>query len=249
MTTADRETAVSVVMIFRDAIAFFDEAIRSVLSQRHPVELLLCDDGSTDGSTELARDWAAREPSRIRYFEHPGHAHRGMSATRNLGIRAATGRFIAFLDADDVWEPDHVSHEVELLLRHPGAGLVCGQALEWHSWAADHRPDVWTPLPWPPGTVVPAPRMLSATLRRGAYRTPTCSLLVRRELLHAVAGSVESFTAMFEDQALLAKLHLTSPTVISGTRTARYRQHPGSTVARAVRRGTYYPGALNRTRE
>jgi len=91
--------------------------------------------------------------------------------------------------------------------------------------------------------------MLSATLRRGAYRTPTCSLLIRRELLDEVAGADESFTTMFEDQALLAKLHTTASTVISGTTTARYRQHPGSTVARAVHDRTYVPGGLSRTRE
>jgi SAM-dependent methyltransferase len=236
-------------MIFRDAATFFDEAIRSVLAQTQPVELLLCDDGSSDGSTQIARGWAERAPQRVRYLDHPEHSHRGMSATRNLGIRAASGALIAFLDADDVWDPGHLAHEVDLLLRHPGAGLVCGRALEWHSWNDQDATDVWSPLSWPPGTVVPPPRMLSATLRRGAYRTPTCSLLIRRELLEAVSGADERFTAMFEDQALLAKLHTTAPTVISGTRTARYRQHPGSTVARAVRSGSYFPGAPSRTRE
>ena len=249
MSSDGRKSLVSVVMIFRDAVTFFDEAIESVLGQTQPVELLLCDDGSSDGSSEIARGWAQRVPQRVRYLEHPDHAHRGMSATRNLGIRAASGRFIAFLDADDLWEPDHLAHEVDLLSGHPEAGFVCGRALEWHSWSDAAKADAWTPLPWPPGTVVAPPRMLSATLRRGAYRTPTCSLLIRRELLDAVAGADERFTAMFEDQALLAKLHTTAPAVISGTRTARYRQHAGSSVAQAVRSGAYRPGAPSRTRE
>jgi glycosyltransferase involved in cell wall biosynthesis len=249
VSTTDRDRLVSVVMIFRNALEFFDEAIRSVLAQTQRVELLLCDDGSGDGSTEFARKWATREPGRVKYLDHPGHAHRGMSATRNLGIRAATGDFIAFLDADDVWAPNHLSHEVSILERHPDAGMVCGQALEWHSWTEDREADVWTPLPWPPGTVVPVPHMLTATLRRGDFRTPTCSLLVRRDLLRSVAGAEERFTAMFEDQALLAKLHTTAPAVISGTRTAYYRQHSQSSVARAVRAGTYRRGAPSRSRE
>jgi glycosyltransferase involved in cell wall biosynthesis/SAM-dependent methyltransferase len=240
---------VSVVMIFQDAVEFFDEAVTSVLAQDHELELLLCDDGSGPVSTAIARGWAAREPGRVRYLEHPGHAHRGMSATRNLGIRAARGDLVAFLDADDVWLPGHVAHEVALLRDHPEAGLVCGQAMEWHSWRPGAGGDEWTPLPWPPGTVVAAPRMLTATLRRGAFRTPTCSLLVRRRLLEEVGGAADEFPGMFEDQALLALLHSAAPSVVSGTRTALYRRHPASTTARAVRNGSYHPWTPNRSME
>ncbi|MCZ2830867.1 glycosyltransferase [Modestobacter sp. VKM Ac-2986] len=240
---------VSVVMIFRDAVEFFDEAIRSVLAQDHPLELLLCDDGSGPESTAIARDWAAREPARVRYLDHPGHGHQGMSSTRNLGIRAARGDLVAFLDADDVWLPGHVAHEVALLRAHPDAGLVCGQAMEWHSWRPGATGDEWTPLPWPPGTVVAVPRMLTATLRRGAHRTPTCSLMVRRSLLTEVGGAADEFPGMFEDQALLAALHTAAPAVVSGTRTALYRRHAASTTARAVRDLSYHPWTPNPSME
>src|SRR3954447_218586 len=128
------EALVSVIMIFSDAEEFFEEAIASVVAQTHSsIELLLCDDGSTDGSTATAREWARNHPA-VRYLEHPGHAHHGMSSTRNLGIAAARGHLVAFLDADDVWDSDHLDHEVSLLQSHPEAGLVCGQAVDWHSW-------------------------------------------------------------------------------------------------------------------
>jgi hypothetical protein len=91
--------------------------------------------------------------------------------------------------------------------------------------------------------------MLTAILLRGAYCTPVCSLLVRRELLERVGGVEERFTNLFEDQALLAKLHLAASSVVSGTRTAKYRRHPASTTARAIRSGEYDPGAPNRSRE
>jgi len=250
MTSSQSRPLVSVVMIFHDALPYFEEAIRSVVDQTFPCELLLCDDGSSDGSTAVARDWSARDPERIRYLEHPGHENRGMSATRNLGIAAAQGEFVAFLDADDLWEPQHLADDVDLLERHPEAGMVCGQALVWHSWRPDAPPaDSWTPLPWPPNTVVPAPRMLSAILWRGSYCTPTCNLLVRRDVLRQVAGAEEQFTALFEDQALLAKLHVTAAAVISGSRTARYRQHEASATARAARVGTYAPARPNASQE
>ncbi|SEQ05546.1 glycosyltransferase [Microlunatus flavus] len=243
-------TLVSVVMIFRDAERFFDAAIDSVLAQTHPaLELLLCDDGSTDASTATARRRADAEPARVRYLDHPGHAHRGMSATRNLGIAAARGEVVAFLDADDVWDPGHLAHEVALLADHPEASFVCGRALDWYSWKDADAEDRWSPLPWPPGTSVPPPRMLSAVLRRGAYSTPTCSLLVRRDVLHEVGGGDDAFTALFEDQVLLAKLYLTQTCVISGTRTARYRRHDWSSTAVAQREGTYDPGGPSSSHE
>ena len=236
------DTLVSVVMIFRDAERFIEEAIDSVLAQTHPsLELLLCDDGSTDGSTAIAQATAAAHPH-VRYLQHPGHCHLGMSSTRNLGLASARGDLVAFLDADDVWEKEHLEHDVALLSRHPEAGLACGQAVEWHSWNDSGADDVIPGLPWPPGAVVPPPRMLTALLRRGDFRTPTCNLLVRKHVLDAVGGSEPKFRDLYEDQVLLAKLHLAYPCVISGTRTARYRKHAGSSTARALRAGTYSPG-------
>ena len=240
----------SVVMIFRDAERWFDEAIDSVLAQTHPsLELLLCDDGSTDTSTATARRRAAEDPARVSYLEHPGHAHRGMSSTRNLGIAAARGEVVAFLDADDVWEPGHLAHEVALLAAHPDVAYVCGRALDWHSWADPSAEDRWSRLPWSPGTVVPPPRMLSAVLRSGAYTTPTCSLLARRDVLIEVGGGEDAFTGLFEDQVLLAKLYLTCSCLISGSRTARYRRHPGSSTAVAQREGTYDPAGPSSSHE
>src|SRR5215475_5728613 len=95
---------VSVVIIFLNAECFIQEAIESVFAQAYPAwELLLVDDGSSDASTTIAQRYAEQHRHQVRCLEHPGHANRGMSASRNLGIRNARGPYIAFLDADDVW--------------------------------------------------------------------------------------------------------------------------------------------------
>ncbi|MBA2318870.1 MAG: glycosyltransferase family 2 protein [Euzebyales bacterium] len=102
--------AVSVVLIFYNDERFLPEAIESVLGQTYrDFELILADDGSTDGSTALARSYAQADPERVRYVEHPGHANHGISAARNLGIADVRGRFVAFLDSDDVWEPEKLA--------------------------------------------------------------------------------------------------------------------------------------------
>src|SRR5215218_5812117 len=95
------ESLVSVIIIFLDAERFIEEAIESVFAQTYDDwELLLVDDGSTDGDTRIALEYAEQNPGRVRYLQHPGHQNRGMSASRNLGIGSARGEYIAFLDAD-----------------------------------------------------------------------------------------------------------------------------------------------------
>src|SRR4051794_30780838 len=107
-------SCVSVIMIFLNCERFIDDAIRSVRSQRHVAwELLLVDDGSSDGSTEIARRHSAQDPARIRYLQHPGHQNMGMSASRNLGLRFAKGNYVAFLDADDLWGPNQLGQQVK----------------------------------------------------------------------------------------------------------------------------------------
>ena len=97
---------VSVVTIFFNGERFLADAIESVLAQRFDRwELLLVDDGSTDGSTAIARGYASAHPDRIRYLEHDQHANLGMSPSRNVGIRASSAPYVAFIDADDVWLP------------------------------------------------------------------------------------------------------------------------------------------------
>jgi hypothetical protein len=64
-------------------------------------ELLLVDDGSEDQGTSIAREYASQFGPKIRYLEHDHNDHRGTSASRNIGLRAASGTFIAFLDADE----------------------------------------------------------------------------------------------------------------------------------------------------
>src|SRR5688572_13258936 len=88
---------VTAITIFLNAERFFEEAIKSVFDQTYDQwELLLVDDGSTDGSTQIARWYAEGFPGKVRLLEHPGHENRGMSASRNLGLEHARGEYVAF---------------------------------------------------------------------------------------------------------------------------------------------------------
>src|SRR5215207_10509527 len=131
---------VSCIIIFLNAERFMREAIESVFAQTYDNwELLLVDDGSTDGSTHMALRYAERHSGKVRYLEHLGHQNRGMSASRNLGLSHAKGEYIGFLDADDVWLPHKLQQQVQILNSHPEAGMVYGTWQYWYSWTG--RPE------------------------------------------------------------------------------------------------------------
>jgi glycosyltransferase involved in cell wall biosynthesis len=242
---------VSVVVIFLNAEKFIGEAIESVYAQSYENwELLLVDDGSTDGSTDIALRYAERRPEKVRYLEHDNHQNRGMSATRNLGIRHARGRYIALLDADDVWLPDKLKQQVAILDEEAEAALVYGASEYWRSWTGnpqDSQSDSTPPLGIAPGTLVRPPTLLIRSLDATA-RTPCPSdWLVRREVVQRVGGFEEHFRGayqLYEDQAFLAKVYLTVPVFVAGMCWDKYRQHPDSCVSVVKKTGHKYSAGL-----
>lgn len=109
---------ISVIIPTWNRGALLERAIRSVLAQRHPCsELLVVDDGSTDGTAAVVDQLASGEPSApIRLLQQE---NRGASAARNTGIRAAQGALIAFLDSDDWWQPDKLGRQFQAMQDHP----------------------------------------------------------------------------------------------------------------------------------
>ncbi|MDZ7362471.1 MAG: glycosyltransferase [candidate division KSB1 bacterium] len=104
---------VSVIIPTFNRADFLREAIDSVLAQTEKdFELIVVDDGSTDHTKEMLAAYG--EP--IHYLFQP---NAGASAARNRGIRRARGRFIAFLDSDDLWQPKKLSRQIEWMAAHP----------------------------------------------------------------------------------------------------------------------------------
>ncbi|WP_176450124.1 glycosyltransferase family 2 protein [Geodermatophilus saharensis] len=221
------------VVPFKDAAPFLDAAVHSVLAQNWTaLDVVLVDDGGTDGSEAIARDLEGAHPRRVRVVTHEGRVNRGIGPSRALGIREARGPLVAFLDADDVWEPTHVADYVRLLRENPVADMVCGRVWAWRSWADPHLEDRLSQLAFAPGAVVAGPRLLAAVLRNGYYATTPCSLVVRR---HAVLGCLEhleAFPGMYEDQVMNSWMQLRSVAVMTGGTSAWYRQHDASFSAR-----------------
>lgn len=117
--------AVSVVIPARNAARFLAAALASVRAQTRPVaEILVVDDGSTDATARIAEELGARvvcQPAA------------GAAVARNRGATEATGDWLAFLDADDLWTPEKTARQLAWLEAHPGVPLVFGHGMNFVS--------------------------------------------------------------------------------------------------------------------
>ena len=115
--------AVSIILPVYNRKHLIMRAVRSVEAQTFADwELLIIDDGSTDGLEHLILPHVNEKP-RWRYMKH---SNRGLAASRNIGIHAALGGFVTFLDSDDEYKPDHLQKRVDFFRRHPRVDFIHG---------------------------------------------------------------------------------------------------------------------------
>ena len=229
---------VSVIIIFFNAEQFLAQAVKSVLNQTYAHwELLLVDDGSRDGSRAIADRYAASYPEKVRVLAHAGNQNRGKGATRNLGIRHATGKYLAFLDADDLWLKNKLEEQAAILEKYPRVGMLYGETLYWYSWTGDPQDrgqDFIPALRVPLDTPIEPPCLLPLYLRGKAAVPCTCSIVLKRSIVERVGGFEETFTGIaniYEDQAFYAKIVLHSAVVVIARCWDLYRQHPQASTA------------------
>lgn len=111
---------VSVIVPVYNRAHLVSETIESILAQTwDPLEIILINDGSTDESLAILRDYERRFPEKIRVCDQP---NQGQIVARNNGIKASKGDYIAFLDSDDLWVEDKLERQMPLF--EEGVGLV-----------------------------------------------------------------------------------------------------------------------------
>lgn len=156
---------VSVMMVVFNGGPYLREAIDSVLAQSYePVELIVVDDGSDDGSGQVAQSYLPR----LRYVFQD---RAGIGAARNRAVELATGEYLTFLDADDRFVPDALARQVDVLQSDPELDMVFAHVTEFVSPDLDEveRANLRTPASRIPG------------------RLPT-TMLCRREAFLRVGG-------------------------------------------------------------
>jgi glycosyltransferase involved in cell wall biosynthesis len=164
--------------------ATIEAALASVSGQTAPASsVVVVDDGSTDGTASRASAVSGIQVTQL--------AHSGVVArSRNVAVEQATTEYVAFLDADDQWAPNHLEWSQEMLAPHM-AGLACGNALRRLGSGTDARPFFAHLKPTSPYLSSPTPHPVPL---RDLIRTRpivTSSVVVRRSLLLAAGGFPE----------------------------------------------------------
>jgi glycosyltransferase involved in cell wall biosynthesis len=121
------KSLISVIIPVYNGEKYLAEAVESVLAQTYrPIEVIILDDGSTDGSRKIAQRF--ERPVRYSF-----KSHQGPGAARNHGITMARGSFCAFLDADDLWVEDKLTRQIAVFGDKPHIDMVFGYAKLFHS--------------------------------------------------------------------------------------------------------------------
>lgn len=199
---------ISVIMPCFNAEKYLHDAISSVFAQTYQdVELVVVDDGSTDRSRDILRCYG----DRILLIEE---SNKGPYPARNRGIEASSGEFIAFLDADDYWEPDCL-HELHEALRDNDAALAyCG----WQNVGTTHkRGEPYIPPDYELGDK-------AEQFLRSASPWPIHAALTRRAVLEEVGGFDERWATCM-DYDLWLRIGLRYPIKRVPRVLAYYRHH------------------------
>lgn len=235
---------ISVIMPFYNVAPYFKEAIESVLHQTYAHwELLLADDGSTDGSKEIALEYEKEYPGKIIYLCHPENKHIGTIATRMLAIEQAKGSYLAFLDADDCWIKGKLAYQADIIRRFPEAGMICGATKYWYSWSDPKKKDEIIKVGSPQDKLILPPAAATILYPLGKGAAPClCSIVLKKETAMKYRDLGVSFSGkyqLYEDQAFLIKVYLSTPVFVSSEALDLYRQRSDSNMHSLTDAGYY----------
>lgn len=219
---------VSVVIPCHNAAPFLAETLGSVAAQTQPVdEVVLVDDGSTDGSAEIAHAASQSTGLPLRVIRQP---NLGVSAARNAAIAATSGDLIALLDADDLWHPAKIEKQVEYMRRHPDVGTVVTSVAKFTEGTEDTLPflRVDDAMLW---AATPADFLVQTWVNQSAA-------MVRGALLRATP--YPTHTGDSEDMVHAVELRLAAPIGAVPETLAYYRHH----AAQATQRSDHYIRSL-----
>lgn len=238
------EPQVSVITPFLNGAGWLKEAVESVLAQTYTNwELILINDGSKEEATSVAIDYAERFPGKIICLEHEGKKNRGVTASRNLGIKNSTGSLIAFLDSDDCWLADKLRVQVEKFQQYPETGMLCEASKYWFSWEKPGQTDIVIKVGASEGYYEP-PKLVYILypLGKGAAPCPSGMIMTRDAFIRS-GGFEEGFIGanqVYEDQAFLFKIYLKENVYLSEAVNNLYRQRAGSLMESIGQRKQYF---------
>ncbi len=206
---------VSICIPAYNAEKYLPAALESVRCQTFTDwELIVTEDGSRDGTEQIVNEFAARVPQPVRYLRN--EINQGLPATRNSGISASRSDLIALLDADDIWEPDHLQVTIERITS-TGADLAHGGSVLFDS---DTGREIEVRAP-SAETIAAFP----LSLFEGDYIIQPSSAVMRKSLWERSGGFDPSFRYVEDREMWLRCARVGGRFVYTGKNTCRYRKH------------------------
>lgn len=100
-------------------------SLKSVRDQDYAnIEMIVVDDGSTDDSDKVLESFSNSMPGRLKVLKHPGGERRGIAASYKLGLEHCSGKYVAFLEQDDIWQANKISKQIRVFEEYPEVGVV-----------------------------------------------------------------------------------------------------------------------------
>ena len=172
---------ISVIMPAYNSEKYVEDAINSVQKQTfQDWELILIDDGSTDGTADIVKKMQVTD-NRIVYIYQQ---NKRLGAARNTGFRAAKGDWIAFLDSDDLWTDDKLEKQLEISKQHPEVDVIFTDGYIFFS----HEPEKLLPYPTIAGKFQPNEMY---KLEFSANHIPVLSVMAKKELINNIGFQEE----------------------------------------------------------
>jgi glycosyltransferase involved in cell wall biosynthesis len=195
---------VSIILPVFNGDRYLAEAIESVLAQSFSsYELIAVNDGSTDKSAEILSRYSSQHPERIFVLQHPRGNNRGVATSRNLALRHARGEYIAFLDQDDVWNPEKLAIQVPFMDSNRNVGLTYTQSeIIRESGAPDFMPGrklLTDPAPDDKQTTLYKVMLLELSYTFS-------SVMVRATAIRRVGGFMENLPFQSDDRIMVAQI-------------------------------------------
>lgn len=205
---------VSVIITTFNRSNYLEEALRSVLNQTYSdFEIIIVDDGSTDNTREVVRRF---NDSRIKYIFQE---NKGVGAARNTGVRASKGRFIAFLDADDLWLPEKLELQVQSLKTNIRAAIVYTDMYFFGAIEPQTPETFFKSMKWPP----PRGKVLDKMAIR-SFGLPS-TLLVKSEVFDKI-GLFDEKLPYCDDYDMLIRMSAYFEFEVIPFPLVKYRLHP-----------------------
>lgn len=220
---------VSIITPLYNGVKTLHESYESIINQDYDNwEWILFDDGSSDNTQQLAKKYADELPGKIFYFEHKGNKNFGTAYTRNRAAEKSRHEIISFIDQDDVWYKNRLSHQLKILSEHNDCAMIWGPSLYWYKNREFKQPVGYKAKGLKSGLYNP-PEFIKIFLSN-FWGTPLPSAtLLRKKNFMSINGYEESIKGS-EDIVLWLKIAEKFQIYFDDEILIKYRKHSDSTL-------------------